>query len=156
MRDDKAQARRWLSIAGTWTVAFGVCAISISYFYGFLGPDVLFPFKTQPEELMAAVRTALVATAISVWAIWFGAKSRGGIPAILLWTGLGIQATLTLYSILGLQICISIASANTELFFSGTFFSEFNWLTFIFEVAPATALSACLLLFITARWRSAP
>jgi hypothetical protein len=152
-RNDKALARRWVSIAGTWAVASGICAIAISYFYGLLGPGILFPFKTHAEEMMAATRTALAATSISVWAIWFGSRSRGGISANLLWAGLGVQATMTLYSILGLQVCISVDSISTELFFPSTFFAEFNWLTFIFEIAPVTALSSCLLLLMTARWR---
>ncbi len=58
-------------------------------------------------------------------------------------TGLGIQISLTLFAIAGWQITTSL-----DLIFPSTFFAEYNWLTFILEVAPATAVAAAVLLYL--------
>jgi hypothetical protein len=70
----------------------------------------------------------------------------------MLRTAVATQATLTLFAVLGLQL--AIASRQLPLgdwVFPGTFFAEYNWLTFILEVAPATSVAAFILLYFVRR-----
>jgi hypothetical protein len=60
--------------------------------------------------------------------------------------GFATQLSLTLYAILGWQP-VSDRLGPINIFFPSTFFAEYNWLTFIFEVAPLTSIASSLLLY---------
>ncbi|MGB6932667.1 MAG: hypothetical protein WBD91_07805 [Acidobacteriaceae bacterium] len=90
-------------------------------------------------------------------AIWFGVRKERRAAIIALRTGLASLFTLTIYGIAG---CGGVLGGNlniggwhlsTDVVFPSTFFSEYNWLTFIFEVGPATSLFSALLLYTLVR-----
>ncbi len=62
----------------------------------------------------------------------------------LLRVGVPIQIFLSIYAIVGLQL-----RGKQELIFPSTFFAEYNWLTFILEVAPTVSVATSLLLFLS-------
>jgi len=121
------------------------------YFYGLFGAGIIYPFRNHFEQGIAVFRTALTATILSSWAIWFGARGKGELGSILLKTGLATQASLTLYAIVGLQVAIADWRSPLDLIFPATFFAEYNWLTFILEVALVTSVAASLLLYLFLR-----
>jgi hypothetical protein len=105
------------------------------------------PSETHFEQGIAVLRTVLAATLTSSWAIWLGAGQKRGLAMTLLRTGFPTQLALTLNAIAGWR-----SPASLNLIFPSTFFSEYNWLTFILEVAPITTVRASLLLFLSFRW----
>jgi hypothetical protein len=129
------------------------CALAIHYFYGLNGADPLWPFKSFFEQDVAILRTAVIGTIASSWAIWFGARRGRNPRSFALWAGLGVLFTSILYGwagcggVLGGDSKIVVWNEVTEFIFPSTFFAEYNFLTFIFEIAPTTALAATLLLF---------
>ena len=110
------------------------------FFYGLWGAGVKDPFRTHLEQNIAALRTALFATLACSPVLWFGAKQARSFPTAILKTGIATQVLLTLYALAGWQ-----SPGILNLIFPSTFFAEYNWLTFIFEVAPVTAITAGLI-----------
>jgi hypothetical protein len=141
----------------TWIAVCVGCSLAIVYFYGVFGAGRMYPFKSHFEQVAAVLRTSLTATILSSWAIWFGARRGNRSAIVALWTGLATQISLTLYGIagcggvLGGDFTIGGWRGSTDLVFPSTFFSEYNWLTFIFEVAPVTSLTASLSLYALLR-----
>ena len=71
----------------------------------------------------------------------------------MLRTGLPTLVSLALFSIAG---CQGNLGQFSNFFFPSTFFAEYNFLTFIFEIAPTTSIAASLLLYTFLRlFRSA-
>lgn len=116
------------------------CALAIIYFYGLLRGADIYPLGGNREQGIAAARTAFSATVVSSWAIWIATKQGLRLTTALWRLGLGIQISLTLLAIAGWQ-----SASRLGLIFPSTFFAEYNWLTFILEVAPATSVAAALL-----------
>lgn len=116
------------------------CALAIVFYFGLLGAGTVDPFRSHFEQGIAALRTAFIATSVSLWAIFFGSKGKHRFAVVMLRTGLAMQFSLTLYALLGWR-----SPSSLNLIFPSTFFAEYNWLTFIFEVAPTTATAAGLL-----------
>lgn len=151
------QLVRWGAIL---TVLFGTsiaCALAIHHFYGLHGVDTLWPYKNLLQQYLAILRTALIAVSASSWAIWFGAR-RGRSPrTFALCAALGTLITLVLYGVAG---CAGVLGGNyhnafwnwaSDFIFPSTFFAEFNFLTFIFEIAPTTAVAELILLYFFSR-----
>jgi hypothetical protein len=145
--------RRYLLIATVWVGTCICCAVAMIYFYSLLESGILYPFHSKFEECVVSSRTALFATLVSSWAIWLGAKPKRSIVMALLLTGFATQLSLTLYAVVGWEP-ISSWLGHVDFIFPSTFFAEYNWLTFIFEVAPVTSIAACLLLFSSLKLRS--
>jgi len=114
--------------------------LAIIYFYGLLRGADIYPLGGNREQGIAAARTAFSATVVSSWAIWIATKQGLRLTTALWRLGLGIQISLTLLAIAGWQ-----SASRLGLIFPSTFFAEYNWLTFILEVAPATSVAAALL-----------
>ena len=128
------------------------CSGAIFYFYGLHGAATLYPYKSQFEQDIVVFRTALIATVASSWAIWFG-KWRGHGPGIvMLRNGLATLLTLVLYGVAGCGGVLGGVHGSTFFIFPSTFFSEFNFLTFIFEVAPTVAVAEALLAGLCSKW----
>lgn len=127
-----------VAIAGLGTCL--CCALAIVFYFGLLRAGTVDPFRSHFEQVVAALRTALVATVASLWAILFGLRGKHRLAIAMLRTGLAMQFSLTLYALLGWR-----SPSSLNLIFPSTFFAEYNWLTFIFEVAPTTAIAASLL-----------
>lgn len=136
-----------------WVGATICCAFAMIAFYGLLGNRILFPFKTHADQIIAVSQTALAATVISSWAMWFGARGKPDLKTVLLRTGVGTQLSLTLFAVTGLLATLLDRHSPLDLVFHSTFFAEYNWLTFIFEVAPLTSIAACLLLYFCLRMK---
>ena len=149
---NKQDARsRYIVVAATWIGTCLVCAMAMIYFYSLFGAGIIYPFRNHFEQAIAVFRTALTATIVSSWAICFGTRGKGGLGLILLKTGPATQASLTLYAIVGLQVAIADWRSPLDLIFPATFFADYNWLTFILEVAPVTSLTTSLLLYLYLR-----
>jgi hypothetical protein len=115
--------------------------------------DTLWPYKSLLEQRIAILRIALIGALASSWAIWFGARLGRNPRTFALWAALGTLITLVLYGIAG---CGGVLGGNYEnaywngasdFIFPSTFFAEFNFLTFIFEIAPTTAVAEFILLY---------
>lgn len=142
---------RYIAIAATWLGACLFCIVAMIYFYGLFGAGIIYPFRNHSEQGFAVFRTAVTATIVSSWAIWLGARGRRGLGSILLRTGLATQASLALYAIVGLRMATADWRSPLDFIFPATFFAEYNWLTFILEVAPVTSVAASLLLYLISR-----
>jgi hypothetical protein len=134
--------RRYLAISMVWLGTCISCALAIVYFYNPLRGHDLYPLGNR-EQVIAA-RTAVIATLVSLWAIWIGTKQECRLTTAFCRTGLGVQISLTLFAVAGWQ-----SPPSLNLIFPSTFFAKYNWLTFIFQVAPATAIAASLLLYLS-------
>ena len=138
------------------------CAAAMVHFYGLHGTATLYPYKNQLEQDVVILRTALIAILASSWAIWFGARRRHSFGMVLLRTGLATQSTLTLYGVAGCggvfggDFNIAGWRGSTDFIFPATFFSEYNWLTFILQVAPIVAIAEGLMLYLALRCFAAP
>jgi len=143
---------QYLLITITWLVSCIVCALAIAYFYDLLGSSTIYPFKNASEQGVAILKTAVSATLVSSWAIWLGTKGDSSFGKILLKAGIPMQLTFALYAVIGLNVDMADRRMSIEWIFPSTFFAEYNWLTFILEVAPVTALAASLLLYSSRRW----
>ncbi len=144
---------RNITIAIVWGGMLICCTLAIKYFYGLHSTATLYPYKNQFEQNVAVVRTALIATVASSWAIWFGIGKEHRVVIVALRTGLASLLTLTIYGIagcgglLGGDSIVGGWHRSTDAIFPSTFFSEYNWLTFVLEVAPTTSLFAALLVY---------
>jgi hypothetical protein len=143
------QHSRSVRKAIAWLGTCLCCALAIVYFYGLLGTATVDPFKDHLDQVITASRTALIATLASSWAIWFGARPRHSLWMAALRTGFATQISLTLYALLGWR-----SPSFLNVIFPATFFAEYNWLTFILQVAPVTAIASGILSYLTLR--SAP
>jgi len=130
---------------------FAICAGSIYHFYDLHGQGTLYPYKTQAQQTIAILRTALIATLASFWPIWFATRQIRNPGKAVLWSGAGTLIALVLYGIAG---CGGVLGGDMEVLFPSLFFSEFNFLTFIFGVAPATAISTGLIVYSSSRFAS--
>lgn len=157
MTDIRRQPVQWVSVL---TVVFGttiVSAIAIHYFYGLHGTATLWPYENLQEQEVAILRTALIGALASSWAIWFGARWARSRRTFALCGALGALITLILYGIAGCGGVLGGDYTNAYLnrasgfIFPSTFFSEFNFLTFIFEIAPTTAAAEFFLCYFFAR-----
>jgi len=138
---------RFIPVMVAWFGTFGICASAIFYFFNLHWADPYYPFTSIPDQVFAILRTALIATLLSSWAIWLGAKGKHKLGMILIRTGLATQFSLTLYGIAGCGGVLGGYSRYSGIIFPSTFFSEFNFLTVIFEVAPVTSIATSLLLY---------
>ena len=140
---------RYLACAIIWTSTCLISSGAMIYFYGLFGMGTVDPFRSHFEQGLAVLRTTLVAMLASLWVIWFGMRRRRGLVNAIMRTGLAMQFSLTLYALLGWR-----SPAPLNLIFPSTFFAEYNWLTFIFEVAPVTSVAASLLVYFWGKSRS--
>ena len=148
---------RFIATAAAWFGACASCAMAMAWFYDLFDGGTIYPFKSHWGLRFAVLRTASIATLASSWALWFGTRRRRSLPMTLLRIGFATQISLTLFAILGSGIVLgSTRWSVVDVVFPSTFFSEYNWLTFIFEVAPTTSLAASLLLFLSVRCASPP
>jgi len=137
-----ASGSRWrfITVSTAWLGTCVSCVLAIVYFYGLLRGADIYPLGGDREQGIAAARTAVFATVVSFWAIWIATKPGVRLTTALWRVELGIQISLTLFAIAGWQ-----SASRLDLIFPSTFFAEYNWLTFILEVAPATSVAAALL-----------
>lgn len=138
--------RRFLTASGVWLGTFVCCVLAIVGFYGLLHGHDVYPHGGNREQAIAATRTGAIATFASLWAILIGTSQQPRLTTALWRTGLATQISLTLFAIAGWQ-----SQPSLNLIFPSTFFAEYNWLTFIFQVAPATAIAASFLLYLSYR-----
>ena len=128
-------------VSVSFLFVYATMGLSIVYFYSLrIAASPIFPFHTYAEEYRSVAAIALVTT-LPVVAI--ANLARGiGIRHRKLWTalvvGLEVQVFLTCYAM--------FASAMSGWLITHTvFFGEYNWLTFILEVAPVTSACASVL-----------
>jgi len=142
---------RGVRIAFVWTGTYVCCALAIIYFYDMFGaaPDYL--LGTYSRQIVVVLRTALVATLLSSWAIWFGTNQKHSVVVSMLQTGFATLITLALYGTVGFGGFLGgrLWRLSGDLIYAKALFTETNFLTFIFEIAPATSLAASLLLYLS-------
>jgi len=68
---------------------------------------------------------------------------------MMLRTASATQASLTVYAIVGMQVATANWRSPFDFIFRPSFFAEYNWLTFIMEVAPVTSIAAGVLLLLS-------
>jgi hypothetical protein len=152
-----SQSSRIVGTALALTGTCLCCAVAIVHFYGLHGAATLWPYKSQFEQNLVIIRTALIATLVSSWAVWFGARRKHNFVPVMLRTGLATLVTLALYGfagcggVLGGDYHNAIGGLLSDLIFPSTFFAEFNFLTFIFQVAPVVAIAEGILLYFALR-----
>ena len=111
------------------------CVVSIVCFYSLLSSSLRYPFLTYSDEALAVCVTAAIAILVILPSLLFSGHMRLSFMSTVLRIGICDQLLLTLYAVAGWP-------APTTPVNPSTFFSEYNWLTFIFGVAPMTALAA--------------
>jgi len=151
VNQEKAPSSKNVNVAIVSTIVFVIgtflfCAVAVAYCYGLQNGRTLDPFKSYSEELAAVLRTALTASVLSSWGVWVVLRGKRSFWSILPRMGSATQISLTLYAILGWQP-VSDRLGSLNIFFPSTFFAEYNWLTFIFEVAPVTSIASSVLLY---------
>lgn len=155
----QAAKTRNLTAAIASASMFVVCTASIFYFYGLHGRATLYPYQTQAQQTLVIMRIALFVTLLSFWPLWFSLRRERRPRTAALWSGFGALFVLALYGLagcgglLGGSIGVAGWHTSTRFFFPSLFFSEFNFLTFIFEVAPATAAFAGLTVYSSLKLR---
>jgi hypothetical protein len=155
MDRDLSWYMRWLVTAIVTAGSFAICLVAIHEFYGLHGEATLYPYTSPSEQWRVIARVALLATTGIFWSIFLGTQGRYAPRTAAMWTGVGALATLTLYGVLGCggvlgnDLTVGSWHGSTEFFFPSLVFSEFNFLTFIFEVAPTTAGTASLLVLVS-------
>ena len=143
---DENRYSKAIIVAGIWIVSCLCCASAMMYFYGMVDAATVFdPFKSRSEQGAAVVETAVVATLCSSWAIWFGLSRKRSRITMALWAAIGTEVSLAIFSVVGLQSGLGDWSSSLDPIFRSTFFAEYNWLTFILEVAPVTSCVVGLL-----------
>ena len=132
----------WL---GTWLC----CGLAILYFYSLLN-GIEYPFESRFQQAVVALRIALIATIISSGAASLIIRRNVRVRTAMWLTAFANQAMLTVFAVIGLQLATSqTETAVLNWAFPSTFFAEYNWLTFILEVAPATSVSAFALVYLS-------
>lgn len=142
---------RYICGALAWIGTWICCTLAMMYFYSLSGTRTVDPFKSHFEQSVAVVRTAFAATLVVSWAIWLGVRRKSSFLVAVLKTGSAVEASLILYAIVGLRVAVADWRSPLDLVFPSTFFAEYNWLTFILEVAPVTAIGASLLSYFPFR-----
>jgi len=106
------------------------------YFYSILTSGPYFPAASVAQELDVALLTALSATVVSslTW-IWpFLKPEKFTNASVVLWTFGGTLAA---------GVCYALVVWKFDLCFKpDVFFRETDFLSFVFEVAPSTAVGA--------------
>ena len=137
-----------MAVGGIWMMSCVCCALAIVYFYGLAHPvTVLYPFTNRRDQGTAIVGTAVVATLCSSWAVWWGLHRRRSRKSTAFQAAIWTEVSLSAFSLVGRQIALTGWRSPLDLIFSTTLFSEYNWLTFVLEVAPVTSCVVGLLLF---------
>jgi hypothetical protein len=140
---------RCLHVAVVWMGTCICCALAMICFYGLWGTGTIYSFKTHAEQGAAVLQTASAATLSSSWAIWFGTRRKRSLTMMILRTASATQASLTVYAIVGMQVATANWRSPFDFIFRPSFFAEYNWLTFIMEVAPVTSIAAGVLLLLS-------
>jgi hypothetical protein len=140
---------RFLAFVGIWVAAYVCCAAAIAFFYG-LGhaETVIYPFKDRSEQGAAALQTAAAAMLSVSWAIWLGLSRKRSRGMMVLLTAFGVEASLIIYAVAGLEVTTRNWRSPLDLIFRSTFFAEYNWLTFILEIGPVMSGAVALFLFV--------
>lgn len=131
----------WLIAALITAATWLCCAISILYFYGLTGEPALYPFQSYIGEILAVIRTSLMATVLSLGVVWIGSHRGDSPKKALLLAGVYFQASLSVYALAGWYF-------HTTWLTPSTFFAEYNFLTFALEVAPTTSAAGVVLLYL--------
>jgi hypothetical protein len=143
------QTPKWIASLVIWFATCAFCVAAIVCVYGLARPEtLLYPFRTRAQQTSAACFTAAAATLCSAWAIWFGLSQQRNALSKALYVAFGTGISYAAFSAIGLQICLADWRSPLNLIFPSTFFAEYNWLAFIFEVAPATSCFVGLLVFL--------
>ena len=152
-----SRTSRIVAIALALTGTCACCAVAIVHFYGLHGTATLWPYKSQFEQDLVTIRTALIATLVSSWAVWFGARQKHSFAPVMLRTGLASLVTLALYGFAGCGGVLGGDYRNatmhllSDFIFPSTFFAEYNFLTFVFQIAPVVAIAEGTLLYFALR-----
>jgi|SRR5581483_2962252 len=140
-----------LSALTLWLGTGFSCGLAIVYFYS-LFHSIRYPFEGPSQQILVAFRTALIATFSSTVVVWFAAGRKERTRTVTLRTALATQATLTLFAVIGFRLAIRDKTiSGGDCAFPSTFFAEYNWLTFILDVAPLTSIAAALLMCLCPR-----
>ena len=133
------------------------CAFAIFHFYDLYGRTLVL-FKSSAEQNIEIVRTALIGTIASSWAIWLGVGRAHSFRGAALRSGLGTLVSFAFYGfagcggVLGGDFKMAGLHGSTDFLFPSAFFSEFSFLTFIFEVAPSVAIAQIPLIYLCTRF----
>ncbi len=150
--------RRYLDIGIAWAGTFAACVTATCGFYDLHGMVALSADENYLKAILDVVRFAFIATFFSLWALWWSVRRRRRSGVAALWAGVGVLITLALYGVggcggvLGDELAIGNWRWSMEFFFPSFFFSEFNFLTFIFEVAPVTAMTTGVLVYFLLKY----
>jgi hypothetical protein len=144
-----------ISFVSVWVGSCVCCAISIPHIYGLHGAATLYPYGSVGEQSIDIWRASAIATFFSSCLVGFVLQRRLNEAKTALLACAGTFLVLALYGfagcqgVLGESLTVGHLRVSTELLFPALIFSEFNFLTFIFEVAPITAFVAAVLAYLS-------
>jgi hypothetical protein len=153
---DRKVALGWvITLVSVWVASCIFCAMSIPNIYGLHGAATIYPYGSVGEQRIAFWRASAIATFFSTCLVGFVLQRRFKETKTVLLAWVGTFLGLSLYGIAGGQgfLVGSITAGHlhtlTRLLFPSRIFSEFNFFTFIFEVAPLTAIVAALITYLS-------
>jgi len=155
MQRERKQYKEAIVALAVWLASCAFCASTMMYFYGLSHSEtVLYPFNSRSEQTTAVWQTAGEAMLCSSWTIWLSLNRKRNPISTAIGAAIGTGLSLSVFAVVGLQSCLSGWHPFFHVIFRSTFFAEYNWLTFILEVAPATSCFVGLLLFWFTRKKS--
>ena len=136
-------ASTYVRIAGVAFVSWLIFVAAFTYFYDLTLDPPRYPYRDVHSEAIGVCIVALFGILCSGWT-WFLASRTSRkltFARALLLCGLGTLVSLYGFTFIGIQL------AQTTRAFD-IFFAEYNFLTFLFEVAPCVSILAAGLAFL--------
>ena len=150
-----------LTIVVVCASVFFFCIAATLCFYGYgLNETVdIYPYQSKTQLFAVIFRIASIAALISLLPLRVAVRKSQSPRTAAQWSGVGTLVPLVLYGfagcggVLGNEVRIGNWHASTNFLFPSLYFSEFNFLTFIFEVAPVTALLVGVVVYLLLRFK---
>lgn len=144
-----------ITLVSVWVGSCICCAISIPHIYSLHGAATIYPYGSVGEQRMAIWRASAIATFFSTCLVGFvlQRKFNGAKTGLLAWPvtflGLALYGFAGCGGVLGEGLTVGHLHISTDPLFPSRIFAEFNFLTFVFEVAPITAFVAGVLAYLS-------
>jgi hypothetical protein len=156
LMNDRKIASSWvISFVSVWVGSCIFCAVLVPHIYGLHGTDTLNSYSSLSEQREAFWGASAIATFFSSFFVGLVVQRRfkKKDTVILAWVvaffGLTIYGLLGCEGILGGGFAVGHLHVSTNLLFPSFMFAEFNFFTFILELAPLTAFVAAILTYLS-------
>ncbi|MGO9775354.1 MAG: hypothetical protein ACLPM3_02065 [Terracidiphilus sp.] len=153
---DRKIALSWvISLVSVWVGSCVFCAISIPHLYGIHVADILYSYGSVGAVNLAIWRACAIATFFSTCLVGLALQRRlsAAKTGLLAWAatflGLALYGFAGCGGVLGEGLTVGHLHISMDPLFPSLIFAEFNFLTFMFEVAPLTAIVAAVIAYLS-------